>query len=78
MNFIQEEIFTVYGTPNEILSDNSSNLVSDAINTFLQTAGVRYRTTTPYYPQTNRKVKRFNGILGKILIQYLYSKPVTL
>ena len=78
MNFIQEEIFAVYGTPNEILSDNGSNLVSDAMNTFLHAAGVRHRTTTPYHPQTNGKVERFNGMLGKMLTQYLYGKPVTL
>jgi hypothetical protein len=49
MNFIQEEIFAVYGTLNEILLDNSSNLVLDSMNTFLQIIGVRYRMTTLYY-----------------------------
>jgi hypothetical protein len=78
MNFINEEIFAVYGTPNEILTDNGSNLVSDTMTTFLQRAGVRHRTTTPYHPQTNGKVERFNGMLGKMLTQYLYGKPVTI
>ncbi len=78
MNFIQEEIFSIYGTPNEILSDNGSNLVSEAMESFLSRAGVRHRTTTTYHPQTNGKVERLNGILGKMLTQYLYGKPVTL
>lgn len=78
MNFIQEEIFAVYGTPSEILTDNGSNLVSAAIETFFQNAGIRHRTTTPYHPQTNGKNERLNGMIGKMLTQYLYGKPVTI
>jgi hypothetical protein len=76
MKFIHKRIFSVYGTPHEILTDNGSNLVSGAVETFLRPTNLKHRTTTPYHPQTNGKVERFNGIIGKILTKYLYGKPV--
>ena len=76
MKFIHERIFSVYGTPHEILTDNGSNLVSEAVETFLRPTNLKHRTTTPYHPQTNGKVERFNGTIGKILTKYLYGKPV--
>jgi hypothetical protein len=76
MNFIHDEIFSVYGIPNEILTDNGTNLVSEAVETFFNTAKLKHRTTTPYHPQTNGKVERFNGTIGKMLTKYLYGKPV--
>jgi hypothetical protein len=78
IDFIHDEIFSVYGTPNQILTDNSSNLISEATTSFLRAAGVKHRTTTPYHPQTNGKIERFNGMLGKMLTQYCYGKQVIL
>lgn len=76
MDFIHHDIFAVYGIPNEILTDNGSNLVSEAMESFLQPTQVKHRTTTPYHPQTNGKIERFNGTIGKMLTKYLYGKPV--
>ncbi len=76
MDFIHHDIFAVYGIPNEILTDNGTNLVSEAMETFLQPTKVKHRTTTPYHPQTNGKIERFNGTIGAMLTKYLYGKPV--
>ena len=76
MKFIHEEIFSVYGIPHEILTDNGTNLVSEAMETFLRPTKLRHRTTTPYHPQTNGKIERFNGTIGAMLTKYLYGKPV--
>jgi hypothetical protein len=78
MNFIHEEIFSVYGIPNEILSDNGTNLVGEATETFLRTTKLKHRHTSPYHPNTNGKIERFNGILGGILAKTLYGKPVAM
>ena len=76
MKFIHEEIFTTYGIPNEILSDNGTNLVSEAVETFFNPTKLRHRRTTPYHPQTNGKLERFNGTIGKMLSKYLYGKSI--
>jgi hypothetical protein len=76
MEFIHREIFSEYGIPSEILTDNGANLVSEAVQTFLKPTKLRHRTTTPYHPQTNGKVERFNGTIGKMSTKYLYGKPV--
>jgi hypothetical protein len=46
------------------------------METFLQSTKVKHHTTTPYHPQTNGKIERFNGIIGSMLTKYLYGKPV--
>ena len=74
--FMERNIFSTYGMPIEVLTDNGMNLVSEDIERYLQTAMIKHRTTTPYHPQTNGKVERFNGILGGMLTKYLYGKPV--
>jgi transposase InsO family protein len=76
MDFIHQDIFTVYGIPNEILTDNRTNLVLEAMETFLQPTKVKHQTTTPYHPQTNGKIERFNGIIRAMLTKYLYGKPI--
>jgi transposase InsO family protein len=77
-NFINDEIFSVYGIPNEILTDNGSNLVSEETTSFLAAACVKHRLTTLYHPQINGKIERFNGILSKMLTQYCYGKQTVL
>ena len=78
MNFIHERIFTDYGIPHEILTDNGTNLVSEAVEDFLKPTKLKHRTTTPYHPQTNGKIERFNGTIGSMLTKYLYGKSVRL
>ena len=78
IDFIHKEIFSVYGIPYEVLSDNGSNLVSIATESFLATTKLKHRHTTPYHPQTNGKLERFNGILGKILAKCLYGRPTNM
>lgn len=76
IKFIHERIFSIYGIPNEILTDNGSNLVSEATESYLHSTSLKHRTTTPYHPQTNGKVERFNSTIGSMLTKYLYGKPV--
>ena len=50
IDFIHYDIFAVYGILNKILTDNGTNLVSEAIEVFLQPIRVKHRTTTLYHP----------------------------
>ena len=76
IDFIHTRIFALSGIPHEILTDNGQNLVSNAMETYLRPTEVRHRKTTPYHPQTNGKIERFNGTIGKMLAKYLFGKSV--
>jgi len=69
------EIYCQYGAFKELLSDNGTNLNSAIVEHYLAKVKVKHRTTTPYHPQTNGKVERFNGMLGKILTKMLIGTP---
>lgn len=73
--FFYDDIFTVYNTPIEFLTDNSANLLTISIQYFIKLINTKHRTTTLYYPQTNGKVENLNSLLGRILIKYYINKP---
>ena len=77
-DFIQSEIFTNYGPPKELLSDNGANLLAESVQHYVDLMKTKYRHITPYHPRTNGKVENFNGLLGKILTKYLLNKPTRL
>ena len=76
--FLYRDIYAYYGAFNELLSNNSPNLLSGAVQHFIGLLKARHRTTTPYHPRTNRKVENFNGLIGRILTKYLIGKPTRL
>ena len=78
VEFIHNRVFSQYGIPSEILTDNGLNLVSFAMENYLSHTGTKHRRTTPYHPQTNGKIERFNGTMGKMLTRYLYGRSVRL
>jgi transposase InsO family protein len=73
--FLHEQIFMNYGAPLELISDNGTNLLSGAVEYYLNILKTRHRTTTPYHPRTNGKVENLNGLLGRMLTKYLMGKP---
>lgn len=75
-DFLYEEIYCQYGAPQEILSDNGTNLTSKMIDFFLTRIKTRHRVTTAYHPRTNGKVERMNGMLGTQLTKKLLYDPV--
>lgn len=65
--FIHEEIFSHYGFPDELLSDNGMEFLGEIVEHLLAQLKTTHRLTTPYHPRTNGKVERYNGILGNVL-----------
>jgi transposase InsO family protein len=76
--FIHEEIYTNYGAPREIISDNGPNLIGAGVAHYVKQLATRHRTTTPYHPRTNGKVENLNGLIGRMLTKYLVGKPTRL
>ena len=62
-----EQIFSQFGYPEEIVSDNGPQFISHEFKSFLHTCGIKNRLITPYCPAANVTVKQFNKTLGKAL-----------
>ena len=60
-------IFAVHGLPEKVMTDNGANLASEEFENFLETQGIQYRKVTPYWPQANAEVERFNRTIEKAM-----------
>jgi len=57
---ILDELFTTYGIPITVVSDNSIQFTSSEFKEFLRTSGVNYhKLTAPYHPSTNGQAERY-------------------
>ena len=50
-----------------VVSDNGSQFVSEEFETFLRDHGIAHRKVTPYWPQANAQVERFNKTIEKAI-----------
>ncbi|KAG1398648.1 hypothetical protein G6F58_011276 [Rhizopus delemar] len=65
--FLYEEIICRHGCPTIIVSDNGKPFVSKMIQQVCRNFSIIHKTTTPYNPQSNGLIERFNRTLGQIL-----------
>ena len=61
------EIFSRFGIPEEILSDQGSQFMGSLMEKTMDILGVRTIHATPYHPQTNGCLERFHGTLKMML-----------
>jgi len=66
-----------YGIPDSTLSDNGPQFASVLYQGVLQMLGVSTSHATPYHPQTNGQVERFNKTLVPQLRHYVREHVVT-
>ena len=52
-------IFSRFGLPHQLVSDNGTQFVSSEFEHFLKTNGIRHITSAPYHPATNGLAERF-------------------
>jgi hypothetical protein len=64
------EIFTRVGVPREILSDQGTNFMSSLITELCRLISIRKLNTSPYHPEANGLVERFNGTLKRMVQVY--------
>ena len=50
---VLEETFARFGIPEQLVSDNGQQLVSEEFETFLNRNSVKHICTSPYHPATN-------------------------
>ncbi|KAG1193823.1 hypothetical protein G6F70_009005 [Rhizopus microsporus] len=65
--FLYEEIICRHGCPITIVSDNGKPFLSDLVKKVCHHYSIIHKTTTPYNPQSNGLIERFNRTLGQIL-----------
>ena len=62
-DFIYTEIICRHGCPKIILSDKETHFKNSLIENLLKKINVKHLFSTPYHPQTNGLVERFNRTL---------------
>ena len=61
--FIYEEIVSVYGCPQEILTDRGSHFKNEMLENLASLFKIKHKFTSAYHPQTNGLTERFNKTL---------------
>lgn len=74
-----KQLFSLFGTPAYIHSDQGSSFMSQELKTFLNNYGIATSRTTAYNPQCNGQVERYNGIIWKTIELALKTEnlPIT-
>jgi len=61
--FIYEKIICEHGCPQVLQSDRGTHFVNRVIQDLSEKFRIKHRLSTPYHPQTNGLVERFNHTL---------------
>lgn len=61
------KIFATHGLPEKIVTDNGPQFVSEEFKSYLTTHSITHRKVTPYWPQANAEVERFNRTIEKAI-----------
>jgi hypothetical protein len=65
--FLFKHIFTRFGCPLTIMTDQGAHLINDAIMYLNDHFILRHTNFTVYYPQGNGQVKSINKVFGTLL-----------
>ena len=65
------QLFARVGIPEEILTDQGPNFLSSLLEELYCVLQIRRIQTTPYHPQTDGLVERFNGTLKSMLRKFV-------
>lgn len=68
---LKASVFTHYGTPETLLSDNGTEFVSETINLLCKAYNIKKVQTAPYHPASNGLVERVNREINKLLKLYV-------
>ncbi|CAF1509339.1 unnamed protein product, partial [Rotaria sp. Silwood1] len=63
VRFLKEDIISKFGTPRCILTDNGTHFTSTFMNELIKQIGATHLYSTPYHPQTNGQVERYNSTM---------------
>ena len=64
---IYEKVFSTFGIPVKVKTDNGSPYNSREFDSFMKYMGIKHQKITPVYPQSNGMVEQFNRMLEKVV-----------
>lgn len=64
---VLRRIFSQNGLPDQLVSDNGPQFVSECFRQFMQYNGIRHTTSAPYHPRTNGLAERLVQTLKQSL-----------
>jgi hypothetical protein len=73
--FLETNIFSRFGLPLEIITDNSLDFISAKMAQFLAKIGVKHFTPSTYYPQGNGQSKSTNKNMVRIIKMLIEYNP---
>ena len=65
------QLFSRVGVPREVLTDQGTNFLSTLLRQVYSLLGIKGIKTTPYHPQTDGLVERFNRTLKTMLRRFV-------
>lgn len=68
------DLFSHFGVPREILTDQGSNFMAELLQEIYGVLGVQPIRTSPYHPQTDGLVERYNQTLKSMLKKVLLKE----
>jgi transposase InsO family protein len=75
--FLETNIFSRFGLPLEIITDNGPAFISAKLTQFLAKLGVKHFTSSTYYPQGNGQAESTNKnmvrIIKRLIEEHRYS-----
>ena len=74
VNSCLSNLFSIFGMPAYIHSDRGSSFLSQETKTFLHNYRVVTSRTTPYNPEGNGQVERYNGVIWQSILLALKTK----
>ncbi|RVX07018.1 Retrovirus-related Pol polyprotein from transposon 17.6 [Vitis vinifera] len=69
LKFLKENIFSRFGVPKAIISDEGTHFCNKPFETLLAKYGVKHKVATPYHPQTSGQVELANQEIKNILMK---------
>jgi transposase InsO family protein len=75
ISFLETNIFSRFGLPLEIITDNGPAFISAKLTQFLAKLGVKHFTLSAYYPQGNGQAESINKNLVRIIKRLIEDKP---
>ena len=72
--FIFEEIICRHGCPKEIQTDNGTEFTAKIVKELTDQYNIQQKFSSPYHPQTNGLVERYNRTLCQVLQKYCIQK----
>jgi transposase InsO family protein len=77
MTFLEENIFSRFGCPRKMITDNAQAFKSNSMVEFYNKYNIKLVHSTPYYPQGNGLAESSNKSLIRIIKKLLTENKIS-